>query len=78
MADNASSNNKIQDNITTNITRMEINVYSKSDWILFLLKGIVVLWCQLHWALNQEYSNIRSLNNLIVLTELFPTPIWLD
>ena len=43
-----------------------------------VLKVIVALWCQLHWALHQEYLNIRSLNNLIALTELFPTPDWQD
>ena len=35
-----------------------------------------MLW--LHWAPYQEYLNIRILNNLIVLTELFPTLDLLD
>ena len=32
----------------------------------------------LHWALYQEYLNIRNLNNLFALTELFPTLDLLD
>ena len=45
---------------------------------LFSHEGIFALWYHLHWALYQEYLNIRFLNNLIVLTEFFPTPNLLD
>ena len=40
---------------------------------VFFLKRILALWYPLHWALYQEYLNIRSLNNLIVRTEFFPS-----
>ena len=46
---------------------------------VFFLEGIFALWYHLHWALYQEYLNIRILNNLIVLTELISTldlPDW--
>ena len=39
---------------------------------------LFALWIYLHWALYQEYLNIRNLNNLFVLTELFPIPDLLD
>ena len=42
------------------------------------LERIYVRLYYLHWALYQEYLNIQILNNLIVLTELFPTPDLLD
>ena len=45
----------------------------------FFLGILFAHWIYLHWALYQEYLNIRNLNNLIVLTELFPTPdlkVW--
>ena len=37
------------------------------------IKIVFALCNYLHWAPYQEYLNIRILNNLIVLTELFPT-----
>ena len=39
---------------------------------------LFALWIYLHWDLYREYLNIRHLNNLLVLTELFPTPDLLD
>ena len=60
------------------LSGMEINLLSKCDRILVFLGGIFALWYHLHWVLYQEYLDIRILNNLIVLTELFPTLDLLD
>ena len=44
-------------------------------WPVFVfLKEIIPLWCQLHWALNQENLNVHKCS-FFVLTELFATPV---
>ena len=49
-----------------------------TEYCFFLAIILFALWIYLHWTLYQEYSNIRNLNNLFVLIELFPTPDLLD
>ena len=55
------------------IHRQTVLFYQNSSMWLYRL-----LWIYLHWGLYQEYLDIWNLNNLFVLTELFPTPDLLD
>ena len=52
-------------------------MYNQNVNEYFFLEKIFTLWYYLHWAYYQEYLNIRILNNLIVMTELFHT-YWIE
>ena len=49
-----------------------MNYPNVTEYWFFIEIILFALWIYLHWALYQEYLNIRNLNNSFVLTELFP------
>ena len=82
-------NQKLQNNFQQDFIRSNKKIkfgYLFSCWIcwspakncFFLEILLFAQWIYLHWALYQEYLNIRNLNDLLVLTELFLTPDLLD